>query len=331
MSLPLDPQIIQTQIVPNCGALVLAMAFSAVFYGITILQTYMYYDKYGGDSVWIKIFVAVLWLLDTAQMASVIDTVWFYVISNYGNPASLAIYASGVVAEIITTISIGLVVQSFFAMRVWLTSGDEIEHRRKVLIPTIIVALSFAQWGFGMYYAAVVQKTHQTSVLPKLAWAASTGLGCSIAGDFLITLTLCYNLHKSRSGVKKTDKLINVLIVYTVNTGLLTSMVATCAIILSNVFATSFWLLLPFCLVSKSYVNSALATLNAREKLRKMSASFTVGTRDAAQVEINQFRITKSTTVVHDGRDSTSDIHLHNLYATRDTKMPESILATDVV
>lgn len=45
----------------------------------------------------------------------------------------------------------------------------------------------------------------------------------SVAADGTISLTLVYLLHKTRSGFKQTDTLINKLIVYSINTSLITS------------------------------------------------------------------------------------------------------------
>ncbi|EMD31240.1 hypothetical protein CERSUDRAFT_100589 [Gelatoporia subvermispora B] len=204
-------------------------------------------------------------------MASVIDIVWFYVVENYGNLASLSAYAPGTVAEIVIT--------------------------RKATIPILIVGLSIAQWAFGVYYATTAQNAHSTSTLPSLAWVSTAGLACNLAGDILITTAMCYNLHKSRSGLKRSDKLINVLIVYTINSGLVPTIVVILAIILSNMLLATFWLLLPFLLIGKCYVNSALAML------RNISATVTFSTIDIAEMESGRLRVQRSSDTSHKIRD----------------------------
>ena len=54
----------------------------------------------------------------------------------------------------------------------------------------------------------------------------SAGVGIASLADTIMTAALIFSLHRSRTGVKRTDSLINVLILYAINTGLLTGCVA---------------------------------------------------------------------------------------------------------
>ncbi|OCH88900.1 hypothetical protein OBBRIDRAFT_888764 [Obba rivulosa] len=268
-------------IIPDCGARLLAMVLSAVFYGITILQTYSYYDGYWNDTFATKSFVAILTILDTAHMASIIESNWFYVIANYGDPDSvLGTFALGTPVEIIANVAIAFLVQSFFARRVWLTND------RLRIIPMMIVALSLTQFALGIYYGSSVRPHHDITVVSHLAWVAVASSSCGISADFLITALLCYNLHRYRTGAKRANKLINRLMVYTVNTGLLTSIAAAFTIILSNVYPTALWSKIPFCIATKLYVNSALAVLNTRKGLRNMSATISASTAVSSSVKL---------------------------------------------
>jgi len=79
---------------------------------------------------------------------------------------------------------------------------------------------------------------------------------------------LCYFLRQSRTGFQRTDNLITTLMLYAINTGLLTSICATIAVIAFATMPVNFvWLAFFWCL-GKFYVNSLLATLNSREALR---------------------------------------------------------------
>ncbi|OCH91042.1 hypothetical protein OBBRIDRAFT_834487 [Obba rivulosa] len=260
---------------PNMGALMLAMVFSSVLYGVTVLQTYQYYDGYWEDPLYLKTFVAALWVLDTGQLVTVIHSNWWYLIAHYGDLAALEIVPVSLAVEVGMTISIGLLVQTWFASRVWRMNGHNI------IIPLIIVGLTCATFSLGVYYAVTGQRNPIVSEIAKITWATVASLSCSMAADFFITGSLVYLLHNQRSGFKrhapKGDKAINILITYTVNTGLLTSIAAMCTIILSKTLVGTQWQVIPYFLVSKFYVNSTLATLNAREKLRTMSGGIPSG------------------------------------------------------
>ncbi|KAI0960798.1 hypothetical protein AcV7_000085 [Taiwanofungus camphoratus] len=245
------------------GAILLGLVFSSTVFGVTLLQTYQYYDRYWSDTLWLKLFVALIGALDTAQLVTVIHSNWWFLIQNYGNINSLTIVPWSLGVEVGITTSIGLLVQSFFAMRVWMLS------RGNRIITGTIILLTTTQFVLGVYYAAKGQETKLAVTIATITWASTASLACSIAGDVVITSSMCFFLHRSRSGVKRTDKLIDVLIIYTVNTGLLTTICAICTIILSETNSGSYWDTMFYFMISKSYVNSALATLNARERLRK--------------------------------------------------------------
>ncbi|EMD31238.1 hypothetical protein CERSUDRAFT_119942 [Gelatoporia subvermispora B] len=276
MESPIPAELIRSVVVPNCGALFLAVPFASLFYGVTVLQTYLYYDRYADDPLYLKLFVAVISLCDTAQLVFVIYSAWWYLIPNYGNLASIELLSFGIAAETIMTTVLGLFVQCFFAHRVWIMS-------RNAVLPFIITALSLLQFAFGIYYVVMIQRSGTVLVFAQLVWCTAVGLSCSMASNLVITLALCYYLRKIRSGMSKTDKLIRVLVIYTVNTGLITSVVGIFAITISSVFSKTNWLVIPFSLVSKCYVNTTLATLNARIKLRNMPAGAITMTSDGVQ------------------------------------------------
>ncbi|KAG9225226.1 hypothetical protein CCMSSC00406_0007057 [Pleurotus cornucopiae] len=92
--------------------------------------------------------------------------------------------------------------------------------------------------------------------------------GSTVACDLLISASMAYYLNKRRSGIRKTENLVDRLIVYVIGIGLLTSIFAII------VFVT--WVALPkqlifltfYSIISKLYVNSLLVTLNARSGFR---------------------------------------------------------------
>ena len=56
----------------------------------------------------------------------------------------------------------------------------------------------------------------------------STGVGIASLADTIMTAALIFSLHRSRTGVKRTDGLINILILYAINTGLVTGYATEC-------------------------------------------------------------------------------------------------------
>jgi len=244
------------------GPIMIGLFFSSTFFGITLLQTYQYYDRYWSDAWWLKFFVAVITILDALQLVTVVHANWWYLIEHYANPQALQYVPWSLGLETGLTSSIGFLVQTFFAMRVYILS------RGNGWMTALIMLCALSQFVIGVYYTAAGQHTQLAATIETIIWASTAALACSIAGDVLITLSMCYYLYLGRSGIASSDRMIHVLIKYTVNTGLLTTVSAICTIILSETFSSTFWDTMFYFVVSKCYVNSTLATLNAREKLR---------------------------------------------------------------
>ncbi|KIP12265.1 hypothetical protein PHLGIDRAFT_328316 [Phlebiopsis gigantea 11061_1 CR5-6] len=67
--------------------------------------------------------------------------------------------------------------------------------------------------------------------------------------------------------------MINTLLIYIVNTGLLTSIVAVAAVVTSIVMPNNFIFVSIYFVISELYSNSMLTSLNARQRLRKHSVA----------------------------------------------------------
>jgi hypothetical protein len=71
------------------GAAFIGLVGSAILYGMTNLQTYIYYNRFPRDWVFHKVFVGVLWALDTFHLALTVHLVYHYLVKNFGNSAAL--------------------------------------------------------------------------------------------------------------------------------------------------------------------------------------------------------------------------------------------------
>ncbi|KAJ8581619.1 hypothetical protein M405DRAFT_751470, partial [Rhizopogon salebrosus TDB-379] len=86
--------------------------------------------------------------------------------------------------------------------------------------------------------------------------------------DFIIASSLCYIFATSRTGFSSMDSFLTKLMVYTINTGCLTSICSMTAIITCAVMPRTFIYMAVEFLVAKLYVNSFLALMNARYYLQ---------------------------------------------------------------
>ncbi|KAF9481198.1 hypothetical protein BDN70DRAFT_876671 [Pholiota conissans] len=244
------------------GAAFVGLVASAVLYGVTLLQTFLYYKQYPNDSRFTKSIVFLLWILDTTHLILCAVAIYTYLIRNYNNPSALNRSTWSMNVQTDCNGLIGLIVECFFARRVWKLS-------RNIFLTALIVALAFIHFGLGVLFTVEGFILVETSKFPKLIWVTSTGLGSAAAADIIIAVSLCYYLTKSRTGFARTDSLITTLIVYSLTTGLITSIIAFICVVTFAIMPTNYIWLGFFWLIGKCYVNSLLAALNSRDSLRE--------------------------------------------------------------
>lgn len=243
------------------GALFLGLVLSTILYGVTLLQSFLYYRQYPNDPRVTKSLVFLLWVLDTAHLILCIITVYHYLVSNFNNPEALSQSTWSINVQAACNILIGLLVQCFFALRVWAMS------RNKVVTVVIII---FVCIHFGEGVALIVEAFRfGISRFQTLVWVGGTGLGCAAATDIISAAALCYYLNKSRTGLAGSESLISTLILYSITTGMITSVVALICVFTFAVMPTNYVWIAFFWIIGKCYVNSLLAALNCRESLRE--------------------------------------------------------------
>ncbi|KAI0656159.1 hypothetical protein C8Q70DRAFT_397218 [Cubamyces menziesii] len=114
--------------------------------------------------------------------------------------------------------------QVFYCCRIW-TFGAS--YYRWFLIPAIVSMCTGVSFGIvaGVKAFLVVR---QITDLDKISWMVSVAYGLSVSSDIILAGILIFTLLRIRreSKVSSTRTVLNTLIIYTINTGLLTSVVS---------------------------------------------------------------------------------------------------------
>jgi len=238
---------------------------SATLYGATILQTYLYYRNYPKDPRYIKILVFALWIFDTTQLALSTTAMYWYLITNYDNTPALDRLTWSMELQTDCNGILALLVECFFARRVWIMSSN-------MYLVVIIIVLAVIHFALGIVFTVGSFHLATMSGFKDMIWVTSLGIGSAAAADMVIAGALCFYLSKSRTGFKKTDSLISTLIVYSLSTGLVTSIIGVVIVITYALLPNDYVWLAFFWIDGKCYVNSCLAALNSRESLREKAA-----------------------------------------------------------
>ncbi|PPQ71709.1 hypothetical protein CVT26_007626 [Gymnopilus dilepis] len=242
----------------SMGAMMIGVIVSAVLHGITLMQAYVYYTTYRKDVWYLKALVLTTVSFDAIHLALISSAVYHYVITDYHNEDSLRILNWPVLMEALFTGVNAGIVQTFYTFRVWRLS------KQNYYLSSVILFLILSTTGCGTAWVVLSMQFKTYQQLLTISPLTITINALSTTVDVLIASSLCIMLHNSRTGFKRSDSIINKLIVFIVNTGVLTTCCAVASLIClvasphSLIYATFY-----FC-IGRFYTNSFLATLNAR-------------------------------------------------------------------
>ncbi|ETW83074.1 hypothetical protein HETIRDRAFT_474219 [Heterobasidion irregulare TC 32-1] len=240
------------------GPMLAGTFINAVLYGVSITQVYIYVKTFRTtDKQWIKGFIAVLFALDTIN--TVFDMAFMYdsVISHFGDVAYIQNANWIFCTDPALTGVIGVTVQLFFAWRVKILTGST--------AASIVIALTaILQCLAGIATSIAVGFIPAYLEFRRFKPAVIVWLAGSAACDTMITIVLVWHLRRHKGGFSTTDDVIDRIIRVTVQTGMLTSLVALIDLVLFISSPSGLHLAFNFPL-SKLYTNSLLSSLNSRK------------------------------------------------------------------
>ncbi|KAH9929337.1 uncharacterized protein B0H18DRAFT_207484 [Fomitopsis serialis] len=256
------------------GAVLIGAFISAVLFGITNLQTFVYFQKYPSDRIWNKISVCWLWMLDAAHLVLCIHLVYWYLVTNYLDPLVLLDIVWSFKVQIIVDAIVIVSVHTLYTIRLWkLNAADNRKSALRKLLPLAVSAIVlFGGYGSAITLCYEILQFESYTGLLESRWVTYLPLGAATFIDVIIALSLCYFLERCRVGSTSMDSTITVLMLYTLNTGVITSLCSLTAIITMTALPTTFAVISVEFMLTKLYVNSFLAMFNARNKLRMQSS-----------------------------------------------------------
>ncbi|KAF9458926.1 hypothetical protein BDZ94DRAFT_1069452 [Collybia nuda] len=240
------------------GPVLIGTMMSILLFGIMVVQTYIYFERYKNDATWIKAMVILLFILDALSSAFAMSMTYEYLVKNFGDLEAIVVTNIGINAYPIFTGLTACIVQCFFARRI-----DVLTERRWLAISIAVLANFQMLAGIGVGIGGAIVK--RFSDLGKLKQIILVWLFGSVVTDALITISLVLFLHQAKTGFPGTDHMTARIIRFTVQTGLLTT---TCAlgVVMAYLISSQSTVDLAFGLpLSKLYTNSLVSSLNARK------------------------------------------------------------------
>ncbi|KAH9918463.1 uncharacterized protein B0H18DRAFT_210339 [Fomitopsis serialis] len=200
------------------GPACIGIIVSSIIFGINCLQLYFYYTKYAnGDGATLKIYVSALMVVDTLHVLLLVISYYHYTVTYFGDIFALAYGYWTLLAEVAVGGLLVTMVQLYFAFRVYTLSG------KCTLLPVVISILSICGLALSIVFTVVGLEIHLFASGERLKPYSAAGLSAELACDVLIAGTLIYYLHAKRTVFPRTNRAINLLIMYALNTCLLTT------------------------------------------------------------------------------------------------------------
>ncbi|KAF5349949.1 hypothetical protein D9756_009262 [Leucocoprinus leucothites] len=254
------PVAVPPGIVKIAGPILIADILAWGLYGVLAVQVYIYFLAFPRDRSASRWLVAVVFLLETAQVIVIARDMFEAFARGFGHPGAItALGLSGFSAPIIAG-TVGFLVQLFYAYRIKVLSESKI-------VPILICLMALIQC-VGAFISGIrgfIGKDVRN--LNTITDRVGHGLfnATSAACDIVIAIAMSYYLPKLDSGVRaSTHARIRRIIRLVVGTGSLTAAVAIIDQILFEAFPGTGYFLTPAFVIGKLYSNSMMVIFNSR-------------------------------------------------------------------
>ncbi|KZT07404.1 uncharacterized protein LAESUDRAFT_812071 [Laetiporus sulphureus 93-53] len=252
------------------GAFLLGVIAQAVVYGVASSVTWTYFQLYAIDRTWFKATVSIVWLLCTFCQAVTIHAIYSCVVIDYlatpglqDLPWSLAILTA-IISSVVT------IVRFMFLnrlRRLYQAKGELTVWRALCLC--LIALLSLVCFVGGIIITVKLFLKPSIEDLNVLKSLFVTIFTVRISADIILMSMMCICLHRSRTGLQRTNSVINLLIIYTINTGLSPTLCAIATLITYSL-RPDLLIYIPFYVqIPALYLIALVANLNHREVVRR--------------------------------------------------------------
>ncbi|KAI6018997.1 hypothetical protein BKA83DRAFT_1636348 [Pisolithus microcarpus] len=183
------------------------------------------------DALIMQSIVAVIWILDTLHVSFMCHMLYYYLITNFGNPTSLEYIVWSFPASILVNSLVVITTQFFFAHKIYHLCRRRL-LRWLAILPIVLLILVYFGFVTGTAVEILVDNTLDFASETRFYTSTPATLAVVLA-EVLITISLCILLYDSgsHSPFPRTKRLLKALVVYAINRCLLTLIVTIAEVI----------------------------------------------------------------------------------------------------
>ncbi|KAJ7780727.1 hypothetical protein DFH07DRAFT_949940 [Mycena maculata] len=274
------------------GAWLISLFLETLLYGIGVLQTWLYFQWYPADTWSIKLPVALVMQVDsspcswpyfnqracstrffeTTQISFFFRSSYVRFVQQFGIIQVDLLWSDSL--QLLANYLSAFTVQMYFTSSIYRLTREPANlkvHKASGLGICVVAVLAMVQISAGIAQTILSYKLRSFAKLENTKAITTLQTAGSLACDIVITVYLCVFLARNkRTGLPRTEKMMNTLMINAVNRGMLTALSSGLTMILFLAFPDTFWFFLSLAPNSKLYMNSMLATLNMRKHVRNM-------------------------------------------------------------
>ncbi|KAH9849413.1 hypothetical protein C2E23DRAFT_840117 [Lenzites betulinus] len=241
---------------PTVGAMLIGGIVGASLYGLTCSQGYMYLTRSQNDSLWMRLYMLGIWILDSVCLVFVGHIIYYQFITRWGDPTVFETPIWSFVVLILFTALVSFSVRGMYLKGVW-----HLSHQNPLLVGglTLLSVFDFACGIILTVKAANVQAGNLDSLKVPLY----LNFASAVIADGAVAITLLSLMRNTRTDPRNDSGFARIM-VYTVNTGLLTAGDAAIALITYAAMPHNYVFIMPFMVLSHFYTNAIFGSLNAR-------------------------------------------------------------------
>ncbi|KAI0778390.1 hypothetical protein BD413DRAFT_609009 [Trametes elegans] len=270
----------------SLGAMFIGVVLTSCLYGLTTLQAYIYFGRGVNDHWFLRYLVLFVIILNTLHMVFITHAAYTYMITDFTQlleilkptwtifPATVLTVvsdpsSSGAIADL-AELQLSAGSQQRYHQRGSLLSN--LAFGRNWLLATVISVCILVTVGTCLAYPFIGMGFRTWFSLEEYSWLLSFSLAGSMSADILIAVSLCILFSKKRTGFARSDSILRALTIYSVNSGVLSSVCALLCLVTYVTMPHNFIFMTFYSIYPELVLNCLLATLNAREALNETAS-----------------------------------------------------------
>ncbi|TNY22270.1 hypothetical protein DMC30DRAFT_415272 [Rhodotorula diobovata] len=247
---------------------VVASFIACLLYGVLLYMAATYFLRFGStDRLAFKVLVGFLTLSALGDTINDCAWAWLYTVKAFTDPNVLALFPPNLIVYACITGPNVLLTQGFFTWRVWVVSG-----RKNWIVPSIMTVLVLLACAMAFTLAAWVNAHTYMTEFGDAKWLIYTWLASGFVVDVIITAAITYYLivrPQKLAGAATRAKLsrenpLGRIVIKTFQTNSLSLLIHAVTLVVMIVKGQALWYSMTGFQMSKLYIISLIATLNAR-------------------------------------------------------------------